>query len=51
MRKVLQVLLLLIAIVMLYLGIAKAMLPPVLTGVAIILILLLFKTQKTDGNN
>jgi|CryGeyStandDraft_13_1057135.scaffolds.fasta_scaffold01172_11 Na+-transporting methylmalonyl-CoA/oxaloacetate decarboxylase beta subunit len=51
MKKTLQILVIVIAIVMVYLGIANSMLPPALTGLGLILILALLKHQKTDGAN
>jgi hypothetical protein len=51
MKKAIQLLLALIAIVMIYLGIANSILAPALTGVGFILILIHFKYQQNDGRN
>tara|TARA_R110001592_G_scaffold194192_2_gene441637 strand:+ start:1100 stop:1309 length:210 start_codon:yes stop_codon:yes gene_type:complete len=51
MKKTLQIILVLIALIMIYLGIANSILPPALTGVGFIVIALLFKLKNNDTND
>jgi Na+-transporting methylmalonyl-CoA/oxaloacetate decarboxylase beta subunit len=48
MKRIISIILILLAIALMYLGITNSMLPPTLTGIGFIAIAVVFLTDKTN---